>query len=225
MSQQLIDLVLQKNPQHQSWSQLLSAIIPNYNINNNTRIAHFLAQICHESNYCQNLAENLNYSSDALLKIWPKHFNKTAASQYGRSSQQLANQQAIANIAYANRMGNGDFASGDGYKYRGRGLIQITGKNNYHQVSQDLFGNNVLLDNPDLLASDREIAIKSACWFWQKHNLNDLADQENIIGITKTINGGLNGIEDRKHLLANIEKIFAVTACKVDLDVKFSLPA
>jgi putative chitinase len=224
MDQTKIALALKSNKQANLWAETMAKILPDYNINNTLRLAHFLAQICHESNYCQDLSENLNYSSLALLKIWPKYFNNDLANKYGRNNQHSANQQAIANIVYANRLGNGNEASEDGYKYRGRGLIQVTGKANYRQLSQHLFSDNRLLEGPDLLITNQEISIKSACWFWQKNNLNTLADQENIIAITKIINGGQNGLEHRKQILQEIEKIFAVNACVVDENYKFSLP-
>ena len=224
MDQAKIALALKNNKENILWAEKMVEILPTYNINNNIRLAHFLAQICHESNYCSELSENLNYSSLALLKIWPKYFNNDLANKYGRNNKQSANQQAIANIAYANRLGNGNEASKDGYKYRGRGLIQITGKANYTQLSQHLFNNNQLLDNPDLLITNKEISIKSACWFWQRNNLNVLADQENIVAITKIINGGQNGLEYRKQILQEMEEIFAVNSCVVDENYKFSLP-
>jgi putative chitinase len=219
-----IAIALKTNQENKTWAEEMAKILPSYKIDNNIRLAHFLAQICHESNYCLQLTENLNYTSLALLKIWPKYFNSDLANKYGRNNNHSANQEAIANIAYANRLGNGDVASKDGFKYRGRGLIQITGKSNYQDLSQHLFGNNNLLDNPDLLSNNKEISIKSACWFWQKNNLNALADQENIIAITKIINGGQNGLEHRKQILQEIEKICAVNASVVDENYKFSLP-
>ena len=219
-----IALALKINKENNLWAEEMAKVLPNYHIDSNIRLVHFLAQICHESNYCLQLTENLNYTDVALLKLWPKYFNNDLASQYGRNNNHSANQEAIASIAYANRLGNGDVASKDGYKYRGRGLIQITGKANYQQLSQHLFGNNDLLTNPDLLSNDKEICIKSAGWFWQKNNLNALADQENIVAITKIINGGQNGLQHRKQILQEMEKIFAVTACAVDENYQFSLP-
>jgi putative chitinase len=224
MDQDKIALALKSNKENILWAEKMMQILPDYSINNNLRLAHFLTQICHESNYCQELSENLNYSSLSLLKIWPKYFNSDLANKYGRNNNHPANQQAIANIAYANRLGNNNEASNDGYKYRGRGLIQVTGKTNYMQLSQDLFTDNRLLDNPDLLITNKEISIKSACWFWQKNNLNVLADQENIVAITKIINGGQNGLEHRKQILQEMEKIFVVNACVVDENYKFALP-
>jgi putative chitinase len=219
-----IALALKINKENNLWAEEMAKVLPNYHIDSNIRLAHFLAQICHESNYCLQLVENLNYTDVALLKLWPKYFNNDLASKYGRNKNHSANQEAIASIAYANRLGNGDVASKDGYKYRGRGLIQITGKANYQQLSQHLFGNNDLLNNPDLLSNNKEISIKSACWFWQKNNLNALADQENIVAITKIINGGKNGLQDRQKILQEMEKIFTVTACAVDKNYQFSLP-
>ena len=128
-------------------------------------------------------------SADRLKVVFPKYFRNRDANQFHRKPE------AIANIVYANRMGNGSPESGDGWKYRGRGLIMITGRYNYSQCSEYLYSDsNILIDRPELLSEDKEVAILSALWFWQKHNLQDISS---IRESTRIINGGQNGIEDR----------------------------
>ena len=157
-------------------------------INTKLRLSNFLGQIQHESNF-KPICENLNYSSEGLLKTFPRYFNGLTAIQYRRQPEKIANR------VYANRMGNGDENSGEGWKFRGRGFIQITGKENYFKLSNDT--DIDFLHNPDLLLEEANSVI-AALWFWDKHNLNALADQNDVIGITKRINGGLTGLADRK---------------------------
>jgi len=166
-------------------------LLSNYNVNTKLRLAHFFAQIEHESGL-KPIAENLNYSANGLRKTFGKYFTDLEAIKYQRKPE------AIANRVYANRMGNGNEASGDGFKYRGRGFLQNTGKNQYILLSKDTRID--FLNNPDLLLIEANAMI-AALWFWQKNNLNVLADSDAINLITKRINGGLNGIEHRKELL------------------------
>ena len=172
----------------------LNGVMPRYQINTPLRIAHFLAQVLHESEYLKRKEEHLNYSAERLLQVFPKYFkSKEEAQNYARKPE------AIANRVYANRMGNGDEASGDGWKYRGRGLVQLTGKDNYRDC-----GNNLGLDlarTPDLATASATYSVIVACWFWSSRSLNALADRDDIEAITKKINGGLNGIDDRFKIL------------------------
>lgn len=168
------------------------SLFEKYGLTTKLRVSHFMAQIEHESGL-KPISENLNYSADRLKVIFPKYFiSNEDALKYARQ------QQRIANRVYANRMGNGNEASGEGWKYRGRGFIQITGKENYFRLAVDT--DIDCLQNPDLLLEEANAMI-SALWFWDLKGLNLLADKNNIIGITKKINGGLNGIEHRKELL------------------------
>lgn len=154
------------------------------------RMAMWIAQCAHESQGFTRLEENLNYSAAALRKTWPARFPSDAiARRYARQPDR------IANYVYANRMGNGDEKSGDGWSYRGRGLIQITGKANYRECSQ-VFGVD-LIDQPELLATPRHAAL-SAGWFWHSRGLNQLADAGDFELVTERINGGLHGYADRK---------------------------
>ena len=175
------------------------SLLNSYQVNTQLRIAHFMAQIEHESNL-KPVSENFNYSADGLMITFKKYFpNPTMANFYAKKPIKIANR------VYADRMGNGNETSGDGYKFRGRGFIQITGKSNYLVLSKDTKIN--CYNNPDLLLEEANSMI-SALWFWQKNKLNDLADKNDIVGITKKINGGTNGLEHRKKLLKkyNYEK-------------------
>jgi len=168
------------------------SLFEKYELNTPLRIAHFMAQIEHESGL-KPISENLNYSAVGLLTTFSKYFpdNKTAVN-YSKHPERIANR------VYANRMGNGDENSGEGWKYRGRGFIQITGKENYFRLANDT--DIDFLKNPDLLLEEANAMI-SALWYWNLKGLNALADKNDIVSITKKINGGLNGIEHRKELL------------------------
>ena len=160
-----------------------------YKISTPLQQAAFLAQCAHESREFTATEENLNYSADRLLKVFPKYFKSLEqATLYAR------NPRAIASYVYANRMGNGAESSGDGFRYRGRGYIQLTGHDNYMQYAAASATD--ALNNPSLV-SDPDGAALSAGWFWSKNGLNQLADKEDMIGITKRINGGLNGLQER----------------------------
>lgn len=172
-------------------------LFDNAGINTPLRVAHFMAQIEHESHLIP-IQENLNYSVQGLLKTFPKFFNEKTVNGYARFSE------AIANVVYANRMGNGDYNSKDGWKYRGRGFIQLTGKGNYQSFKNDS-GIDVI-SNPDLLLEEANAMI-CAVWFWNNKGLNIWADKDDIISITKKINGGTNGLEDRKQLLSKWKTI------------------
>lgn len=180
------------NPYADHWHEALEILLPDYDINTPQRIAAFVAQCAHESGNFRVLKENLNYRAVTLRKIFPRYFpdDQIAAAFAGKP-------EAIANRVYANRMGNGDEASGDGFRYCGRGLIQLTGKNNYQAFADSLEMH--VEDVPAYLATF-EGAAQSACWFWETNNLNQWADRGDILTLTKRINGGTIGLEDRiKH--------------------------
>lgn len=167
-----------------------------YEINTALRLAHFLAQVNRESNDMRVIEENLNYSAKRLLQVFPKYF-KT----FDEAKMYEYRPEKIANRVYANRMGNGDEASGDGWRYRGRGLIQLTGKNNYLKFSKWYNDSKIFVDNPDLLLQP-QFAVLSAFFYWTTRKINDMiiekADQYEVCkGITKVINGGYNGLDDR----------------------------
>lgn len=185
----------------------LQAMTRQRQINTPRRMAAFLAQVGHESAGFTVLVENLNYSADGLAATWGSRFaQKNSAGQYltvmdGGRARRLPNSdaqklhrrpEAIANRVYSDRLGNGSEASGDGWRYRGRGLIQVTGKSNYQQCSLGLFGDERLLATPQQL-QEWHWAVESAGWYWSSRNVNALADGDDFERVTKAINGGLNG--------------------------------
>lgn len=187
--------LLPKNPYIDYWYNALSQLLPDYEINTPQRIAAFIAQCAHESGNFMVLQENLNYRPATLRKIFPKYFpNDQIANEYCSRPNK---QEAIANRVYANRMGNGDEASGDGYRYRGRGLIQLTGKDNYTFFAGSL---GISVEEAAEYMGTFEGACQSACFFWEQNKLNQWADKGDIVTLTKRINGGTIGLEDRiKH--------------------------
>jgi putative chitinase len=184
--------LLPKNPHVDHWHHALSQLLPDYDINTSQRIAAFIAQCSHESGGFTALKENLNYRAVTLRKIFSKYFPTDDLANAFAGKPEM-----IANRVYASRMGNGDEASGDGFRYCGRGLIQLTGKSNYQSFADSLEMN--VEDVPDYL-STFEGATQSACWFWESNNLNQYADSGDILTMTKRINGGTIGLDDRiKH--------------------------
>jgi putative chitinase len=181
------------------WLEPLKETFEKYTIDTAKRQAAFIGQCMHESGGFKLLEENLNYSAKALMNTWPSRFpTEEMANQYAR------NPEKIANKVYGGRMGNADESSGEGWKYRGRGIKQLTGKENYQRCSEALGVD--LVENPDLLLEPK-YATLSAGWFWNKHNLNDLADKSDIETMTKRINGGLLGLDARKVAIAKAESI------------------
>jgi putative chitinase len=186
--------MLPRNKECDEWFYYLDQIIPDYEITTAPRVAAFMAQCAHESGQFTVLQENLNYSADGLQKIFRKYF-PTPESTAGYARQP----EKIANRVYGGRMNNGPESSGDGWRFRGRGIIQITGRDNYTRCSQDLYEDDTLIQDPDKLCS-KDGSIYSACWFWWGRGLNEFADRGDMLTITKRINGGTIGLDDRmKH--------------------------
>jgi putative chitinase len=181
------------------WTEALNNTFEKYEIDTPKRQAAFIGQCMHESGGFKLLEENLNYSAKALMATWPSRFtSEEMANQYAR------NPEKIANKVYGGRMGNADESSGEGWRYRGRGLKQLTGKENYERCGSGLGVD--LVSDPDLLL-DPKYAALSAGWFWNKHGLNDLADKSDIETMTKRINGGLIGLDARKAAIKKAESI------------------
>jgi putative chitinase len=186
---------LSRNKNTAELFEVFSDVLPRYEITTVERVAAFLAQCGHESADFTVLKENLNYSAEGLSKVFPKRFPTVAAAQpYNR------NPEKIANKIYSDRMGNGPEASGEGYKFRGRGAIQLTGKENYSKFAASV---GKTLDEAVGYTETLAGAIESACWFWNTNKLNALADATDIVTLTKRINGGTIGLEDRKHHFEN----------------------
>lgn len=197
------------------WYEPMKAAMAFHDITTPKRIAAFLAQLAHESAHLTRTAESFNYTPDAILATFNTkaniRFTPAQAFRYGRTKEHPADQKMIANIAYAHRMGNGSIESGDGHYYRGRGPIQLTGKRNYivcgKAIGVDLQANPALAERPD-------IGSMVACWFWTEGNptgksLNLLADKGDIRGISRAINGGNNGMDDRIALTSSALQVFA----------------
>ncbi len=167
-------------------------IFPEYKINTPERIAAFISQCGHESAGWRKFEENLNYSAKSLNLVFPKYFIRM-----GRSAEHYARKpEQIANVVYSNRMGNGPEYTGDGWKFRGRGPIQLTGRNNYRNFST-FISKPEILDNPDIVSDNISIGLLAAVWFWIMNGLNELADTGDVKIVTRRINGGTHGLEDR----------------------------
>ena len=181
-----------KNPHIDHWYAALEQLLDDYEINTPLRVAHFIAQCAHESGNFVFIKENLNYKAASLQKIFAKYFpTAELAAQYANKPERIANR------IYASRMGNGPEASGDGYRYCGRGLIQLTGRSNYENFAASL---EISPEEAAEYLGTFEGAAQSACWFWESNNLNVEADAGDIKKMTKKINGGYIGLEDRiKH--------------------------
>ena len=178
------------------------SLLEDYEINTPKRIAAFLAQTHHESGGYVWLTENLNYSADGLLRVFPKYFKTMEiAKAYARQPDKIANR------TYADRMGNGDEASGDGSKYRGRGLIQLTFKNNYFWFAASL---EITPEEASEYTQSFEGAAQSACWYWSENRLNRFCDANDIKGLSKAINGGFKGLEDREVQYARALRLLGV---------------
>jgi len=175
----------------EEWYEAMLEILPLWDINTIPRVAGFIAQCGHESGGFRVVSENLNYSAKALNTIFPKYFKRAGrdANEYHRQPEK------IANVIYANRMDNGDTESGDGWKFRGGGLIQLTGRYNYTEFAEDV---DMSVDEAVDYVRTKKGALDSACWFWDENNINKHCDNMDILKMTKRINGGTIGLEDRK---------------------------
>lgn len=182
------------------WVNAINETCEEFAIDSPYRIAGFVSNVAHESAGFKFVSENLNYSAASLMRVWSSRFPTLEIAQ--RYAMQP---EKIANRAYADRMGNGDEASGDGWKFRGRGLIQLTGKNGY--VAYSMACDNEALQNPDIV-TESKYAAESAGWFWNVNRLNTLADAQDIVGMCKRINGGLNGLDDRQLKYAKVMSYF-----------------
>jgi putative chitinase len=192
LTQAELSEIVPGNPYIDHWYEALEQLLPDYDINTPKRAAAFLAQCAHESGGFKFIKENLNYKAASLRKVFPKYFpTDELAAAYAMKPEKIANR------VYANRMGNGDEASGDGYRYCGRGLIQLTGKQNYTNFGESL---EISPEEVSEYLATFEGAAQSACWFWETNNLNKWADAGDVVKMTKIINGGTIGLEDRiKH--------------------------
>ncbi|MBA5357259.1 glycoside hydrolase family 19 protein [Pseudomonas aeruginosa] len=184
----------------------LNAAMGRFGITSPVRVVAFLAQVGHESSQLTRLVENLNYSAQGLAATWPSRY-RGADGQPNALAQRLArNPRAIANNAYASRNGNGDEVSGDGWRFRGRGLLQITGRSNYRAAGAGL--GLPLEHDPDLLEQP-EFSALSASWWWSTHGLNELADRGEFAATTRRINGNMNGQVERMALWERAKRVLS----------------
>lgn len=182
----------------EGWAAALAPAMARRGINSRTRADAFLAQVGHESAGLTRLVENLNYSPSGLLSTWPSRFSRAEAEMLGRTAAHPADQRAIAERAYGGRMGNAREGAGDGWAFRGRGLIQLTGRDNYTAAAGAL--GVPLADLPAYLET-RSGAAEASAWWWQQHGCNELADAGDFEALTRRINGGTHGLADRLALL------------------------
>jgi len=198
-----IKAIMPQTTRADAYVEPLNAAMQFAEVNTPLRTAMFLAQLAHESSQLNRIVENLNYSEQGLLDTFPKYFDAGSARNYARQKERIANR------VYADRLGNGNEASGDGWKYRGRGLIQVTGKSNYDDCGKALALN--LVDAPEQLEQPM-LAARSAAWFWKAKGLNALSDAQDIVGATKRINGGDKGLKDRREFYEKAKATLSVPA-------------
>ena len=186
-----VEELLHGNNSYLEWFEAMEEILPYYEINTVNRVAGFIAQCAHESNNFKITEENLNYSAKGLNAVFPKYFVRAGrdANEYHRQPEK------IANVIYASRMDNGDTDSGDGWRFRGGGILQLTGRYNYTQFAKEM---DMTPEEAVDYVRTKKGALDSACWFWDTNGLNKYCDAMDIVGATKRINGGTIGLDDRK---------------------------
>lgn len=203
------------NPEIDEWYEAIARILPDFDIDTPERVAGFIAQCAHESGDFKVLEENLNYSEKALNSVFGRYFGpgKRNAAEYARNPEKIANYVYMDEFrSKAGQMGNTQ--PGDGWRFRGRGLKQLTGRNNYEAFAKDA---KITAEKAAEYLETKKGAVHSACWFWKKNNLNKFADANDIVGMTKKINGGTIGLEDRT---ARYEKAMAVMTGKAPVATK-----
>ena len=200
ITQEQLKSCIGNNPYLEQWCHALNQILPEYEINTPQRVAAFVAQCAHESGGFKFLTENLNYRWETLRKLFSKYFpTDDLAKQYEKKPEKIANR------IYGGRMGNGPEETGDGFKYCGRGLIQLTGRANYEAFADSIESTP---EEVSEYLQTFEGAVQSACWFWESNNLNQYADSDDIKTMTKRINGGYIGLADREKHYEHAKHVF-----------------
>lgn len=208
LTKEALQASLPSNRSAGDWLDIVQKYFDKYEINTLNRGAAFISQTGHESKDWQTLEENLNYSVTNINKVFPKYFSRA-----GRDPKPYAhNPEKLANIVYANRLGNGDTNSGDGWKFRGRGIIQLTGRDHYTN-----FGKTVGMTPEEVITyiTTKEGALEAAVWYWSRNQINKIADTGDVVAISKAINGGDIGLEDRKKRFAEVKKILSAVRVEV----------
>jgi putative chitinase len=205
LTEQQLATMIPGNKKVSEWHAALLEIMPKYDINSKRRIAHFISQCAHESNNFRSLQENLNYSEKALNAVFGRYFgsapHKRDASEYARNPEKIANYVYMDEFRKY-KMGN--VKEGDGWLFRGRGLKQLTGRENYTRFGRSI---NITAEEAAIYVATEKGAIESACWFWNANNLNDMADTDNVTRMTKKINGGNIGLADRQKRYKNAMQV------------------
>jgi len=188
-----------------AWHEALVAVMPKYGINTARRAAHFISQCAHESNNFRSLSENLNYSEKALNAVFGRYFGaapKRNAAEYARNPEKIANYVYMDEFRKY-KMGNVN--EGDGWLFRGRGLKQLTGRENYTRFGKSI---NISAEEAAIYVATPKGAVESACWFWDANKLNTIADTDDVVKMTKKINGGNIGLADRQQRYAKAMQVF-----------------
>lgn len=194
-------ILLKRNPEHDEWYNILIEVLPAYGITTPQRVAGFISQTAFESYDYRRIEENLNYSLETLMKLFgDKYFRDRDPKEYAH------NPEKIANLVYGDRLGNGPEGSGDGWKYRGRGVIQLTGKYNYEKFAA---ARGMSIDQVIPYLETKRGALEAAAWFWRWRDLDRFADNGDVEGMTRRINGGLHGIEYRRARYDQAIKLFS----------------
>ena len=212
--------ILKTNKNIKPWLDALNNILPKYDINTPMRMAHFLSQTAHESSDYNNLEENLNYSAERLLQVFPRYFGagKRSASEYARNPEKLAN-YVYMDVNRSARGALGNTKPGDGWLFRGRGIKQLTGRNNYAAFGESI---GMTAEQAAAYVATQAGAVESACWFWDTRNLNRLADMPNVAAVTKVINGGDIGLADRQRRFNEALKILQSAKPATSSDIALS---
>lgn len=186
-------------------TRIVHLILEDFSITTPDRLKHFVTQVLFETANFTKLVENLNYkSAERIVAVWPSRFNLTGTGGKKNAKDYVNNPQRLANLVYANRMGNGSPESGEGFKFRGRGAMHLTGKSNYLNASKEIFGDTRLIDTPDLVSDDKITAIATAAWFWKNNGLNKLADSNSFSEITKRVNGSTQTVPEREKFMREL---------------------
>lgn len=187
------------------WVDALNVTLPTFDIDTLDRVAGFLSQCGAETGGWRWFEENMNYSADRMMQVWPRIFNRELANKCHYKPV------LVASYAYGNRMGNGPAETEDGWKFRGRGPIHLTGRNNYLHFARDVYPGNedFIMEDPDVLVTDKSVSIATATWYWTINNINVYADARDVRRMTKAVNGGYNGLDHRQAYYDKIMNYFA----------------